>query len=157
MAVSSLSKLIEFARNDLAKLIRFAAVSAITVPLGLFLLWLFLEVFEWEPLVANLVAVTLATIPNYLLNRYWVWNKQGKNSVTREVAPFWIMALLGALLSTALIWLAEQFTDSTLVFLGANFVAFGLVWLLKFFVLENYLFGTDDAPAEAKNHHEVTP
>lgn len=132
-----------FVKNDLGKLLRYAAVSVITVPLGLMLLWLFLEVAEWQPLVANITAVVIATVPNYLLNRYWVWNKRGKNSVTRELAPYWIMALLGALLSTLLIWIADQFTDATLVFLAANFVAFGIVWVLKFFVLEKYLFGDD--------------
>lgn len=144
-----LSSIIEFVKNDLGKIIRFAAVSAITVPLGLALLWIFLEVAEWRPLVANLVAVVIATIPNYLLNRYWVWNKRGKNSVTRELAPYWIMAVLGALLSSLLIWIADQFTDATLVFLAANFIAFGVVWVLKFFVLEKYLFGAEAESVEA--------
>lgn len=147
--VRLLSSIIEFVKNDLGKIIRFAAVSAITVPLGLALLWIFLEVAEWRPLVANLVAVVIATIPNYLLNRYWVWNKRGKNSVTRELAPYWIMAVLGALLSSLLIWIADQFTDATLVFLAANFIAFGVVWVLKFFVLEKYLFGAEAESVEA--------
>jgi len=140
--------ILAFVKNDLAKIIRFTAVSAITVPLGLALLWIFLEVAGWRPLVANIVAVVIATIPNYLLNRYWVWNKRGKNSVTRELAPYWIMAVLGAFLSTLLIWIVDQFTDASLAFLAANFVAFGLVWVLKFFVLEKYLFGSDSAELE---------
>ena len=86
---------------------RFAAVSVVTVPLGLFLLWLFLDVNKMHPVVANLLAVTLATIPNYLLNRYWVWGKRSAHSLRREIAPFWIMAVLGALLSSALIWIAR--------------------------------------------------
>jgi len=146
--VRFLDSLVAFVKNDLAKIIRFAAVSAITVPLGLLLLWIFLEVVGWRPLVANIVAVVIATIPNYLLNRYWVWNKRGKNSVTRELAPYWVMAILGALLSSLLIWIADQFTDAWPVFLAANFIAFGLVWVLKFFVLEKYLFGSDSVKLE---------
>lgn len=150
--VSPLSSLISFITADLPKLLRFAAVSIFTVPLGLFLTWVFLDLLEWEPVVANVVAVGLATIPNYLLNRYWVWNKRGANSVSREITPFWAMALLGAGLSTALIWLAKFYTDSTFIFLALQFCAFGLVWVLKFFILEKYLFGSDstnEAPVEA--------
>ncbi len=141
-AVPSLSSLIDFVKTDLAKLMRFAAVSAVTVPLGLLLLWVFLEVVEMRPVVANIVSVTLSTIPNYILNRYWVWNKRDINSFSREVAPFWAMALLGAFLSSVLVAIADVFTDLSFVFLAANFCAFGVVWVLKFFVLEKYLFGT---------------
>jgi len=141
-----------FIRADLPKLLRFAAVSVFTVPLGLFLTWLFLDVLEWQPVVANIVAVGLATIPNYVLNRYWVWNKRSKNSVAREIAPFWLLALLGAFVSTVLVWIATFFTDATFAFLALQFCAFGAVWVLKFFVLEKYLFGADasnETPVEA--------
>ena len=136
-------------RADLPKLLRFAAVSIFTVPLGIFLLWLFLK--SMHPVVANIIAVTLSTIPNYLLNRYWVWNKRGANSLSREIAPFWALALLGAFTSTFFIWIANFFTDADVVFLALNFSAFGLVWLLKFFVLEKYfcLLYTSPSPRDA--------
>ena len=41
------------------------------------------------------LAVLIASLPAYLLNRAWVWNKGGAHSFTREVLPFWIMSLLG--------------------------------------------------------------
>ena len=90
--MSSLSSLIVFVKSDLAKLIRFAAVSVLTVPLGLALLWILLEVANMRPVVANILAVSVLAIPNYILNRRWVWNKRGANSVRREIAPFWAMS-----------------------------------------------------------------
>ena len=139
--MSSLSSLIVFVKSDLAKLIRFAAVSVLTVPLGLALLWILLEVANMRPVVANILAVSVLAIPNYILNRRWVWNKRGANSVRCEIAPFWAMSFLGALLSTAFVAITDRFTDASLVFLAANLCAFGIVWVLKFFVLEKYLFG----------------
>jgi len=136
----ALSSVVEFVKNDLTKIVRYAAVSVAIVPCGLLTLWLLLRA-DMKPAVANIVSTSLWAIPNYLLNRYWVWNKRGANSVRREIAPFWAMALLGALLSTLLVAVADQFTDNNLVFLAANFFAFGVVWLLKFFVLEKFLFG----------------
>ena len=76
-----------------------------------------------------------------LLNRYWVWRKRGRNSISREIAPFWAMAFLGLCLSTAAVWIAERFTDSDAVFLVLNIVSFGVVWIVKFVVLERFLFG----------------
>ena len=140
-AVSLLSSLIGFVKTDPAKLARFAAVSVVTVPLGAALFWVFLDVVELQPVVANIVAVTLSSIPNYFLNRYWVWNKRGGSSIGREIAPFWAMAFLGLFLSVAFVAAADVFTDLSVVFLAANFMAFGAVWIFKFVVLEKYLFG----------------
>ncbi len=141
-----ITKAIAFVRRDFKKLLRFAIVSMFTVPLGSVLLWLFLRA-DMRPTVANLIAVTLSTIPNYLLNRYWVWNKRGPNSVSREIAPFWAMAFLGLVLSTVLVWFTGLFTDRNIVFLAANFCAFGFLWIFKFFVLERVLFASDSDPS----------
>lgn len=138
--MQSLSSLIDIVRSDLVKVFRYAAVSLITVPIGTLLLWLFLRA-DIKPVIATVMSFVLATIPNYLLNRYWVWNKTSSNSVKREIVPFCLLALLGLALSTLLVAIADQFTDATLVFLIVNICAFGIVWLMKFFVLEQYLFG----------------
>jgi len=141
--VSSLQPLLDFLRRDIAKLIRFAAVSMITVPLGMFLYWLLLQT-DMSPILGNVIAVTVSTIPNYILNRYWVWNKRGPNSVGREIAPFWMMAFLGLAISTGSVAIANRYTDNNLVFLAINFCSFGVVWVLKFFVLEKFLFADAD-------------
>ena len=137
-----MSDLLAIVRNDLAKVMRFAAVSMITVPAGVVLLWVLLQT-DLRPFVANLISVAIATVPNYLLNRYWVWRKRGPNSMSREIAPFWAMAFLGLCLSTTAVWMAERFTDESIVFLIVNVISFGLVWIVKFFVLERFLFGHD--------------
>lgn len=143
----SVSSLIDFVRTDLTKLIRYAAVSLVTVPIGLLLFFLLLQT-DLNPVVANLVATGVSSIPNYVLNRYWVWNKRGANSIRREIAPFWLMVALGVVLSTIFVAIASSFTEIELVLLAAQFVAFGLVWLLKFFVLETYLFGPRSEPSQ---------
>lgn len=146
--VSFVSGIVDFVRNDLAKLLRFAAVSAVTVPLGLLLFWLLLQT-NMGRVIANLLAVAISTIPNYLLNRRWVWSKGGTHSVRKEIAPFWALAFLGLVLSSIFVWIASAFTDVDVVLLGANFLAFGLLWLFKFFVIEKYLFGQTSSAAPA--------
>ena len=142
----TIGALASMVRNDVRKVLRYAAVSVVTVPIGLALLWYFLAVLEMSWVQGNVLSVVISTIPNYLLNRYWVWNKRGPNSVQREIAPFWIMALLGVLISTGLIRLAQAFTDEVFVALALQFISFGVVWVLKYFVIERYLFGDESVP-----------
>lgn len=96
-----------------------------------------------DTMFANMVA----TVPSYYLNRNWAWGKSGRSHLTREVLPFWAMAVAGIVFS--------YFTSSearhlgqvhhfhhlgrTILVIGANFAAFGILWVLKF-LLFNRLF-----------------
>ena len=104
-----------------------------------------LDVFEMGRVAANVAAWMVSTIPAYLLSRYWVWQQRGSNSVRSELAPFWILALVGLVFSTLCVWLAGFFTESTLALIAVNFCAYGVVWVAKYVVLERMMWG-DHAP-----------
>ncbi len=129
-----------FMRANSQKLLRYAGVSAIGVVNGQTLLWLFHARWGWGAAVANLLAVTLATVPNYFLNRAWVWGKTGSHSVSAELVPFWGMAFVGLLVSTALVGFAEARWDSWVLVNVANLAGFGIIWVGRFFVLDRLLF-----------------
>lgn len=132
------------------KAARYTLVSGVAVAVTQVLLALFVLVIELGPALSNFLAVSLAAIPSYVLNRAWVWGKRGKNHLWKEVVPFWAMALLGLVISTAVVdWAADQW-DHALVANAANLASFGLLWVGKFFVLHLVIFKADDAePAEA--------
>ena len=124
-----------------AKLIRFGAVSAFNVVFGQSLLFAAQTVFGWSAVGSNIFAVSISAIPAYLLSRYWVWQKRGKNHFMREVVPFWSLAFLGFALSTVAIWYVEQrWNPHPLVINLTNLSAFGVVWVSKFFILDRVLF-----------------
>lgn len=137
-----------FLRLNARKILRYSGVSLIGVTLGQALLWLFFTQLEWNAEVSNLAAVAIGTVPGYLLNRAWVWGKTGAHSMANEVIPFWGMAFLGLVFSTVLVHYAEQRWDSWVLVNLANLVAFGTLWVAKFFVLERFLFA-HDPPAVA--------
>ena len=62
-------------KYELRKKLRYVYVSLFTAPIGQVLLFLFYEVGKLNPLLSNVLAVTISTTPNYLLNRFWVWRK----------------------------------------------------------------------------------
>ncbi len=123
------------------KLLRYCGVSVVNVITGNGALLFCLEVLETHRLVAVLVAWLVSTIPAYLLSRHWVWQQSGSNSIKSEVAPFWILALIGLGFSGFCIWIAGLVTENSFVLLGVNFCAYGVVWVVKYVVLDRMMWG----------------
>ena len=137
------------------KFVKYSAVSVISVLVSQVTLVTCHEFFGWDAAWSNITAVSLSSIPAYLLNRAWVWGKSGKSHFLKEVVPFWSMALLGLALSTWLVVLAARYwPGSTVAVSGANLAGFGLLWFGKFAVLEEILFKAggihDDDVAEER-------
>jgi putative flippase GtrA len=133
---------------------KYVAASAVGVVTGSTLLLFFLKVVDLEPVPANVAAVTLSSIPAYLINRAWVWNKTSGHSIKREIVPFWTLAFLGLLLSTILVDYVTDHTDNDLLILMANWGGFAILWVAKFFILDKVLFGGGATPEE---HMEPPP
>ena len=127
-----------------AKLIKFGAVSAFNVAFTQSLLFAAQTVFDWSAVASNVFAVGVSAIPAYLLSRYWVWEKRGRNHFMREVLPFWSLTFVGFALSTGAIWVVENEWDPhPLVINLTNLAAFGVVWASKFVILDRVLFRQD--------------
>jgi len=126
------------------KPVRYAMVSAVAVPLTQVLLVFCHVLLGLSPVWSNIVAVSLACIPSYFLNRTWVWGRRGRSHLWKEVLPFWAMALVGLAFSTLLVAVAAHWTDATIVVMLANLTAFGTLWVVKYLVLDSMLFGPRD-------------
>jgi putative flippase GtrA len=121
---------------------KFIAVSLIGTVISQSLIVLFKGQWDWNGGVANLVAVCISAVPSYYLNRAWVWGKRGSSSMAREVLPFWIMTLAGLALSTFFAYVADRIWDATIAVNIANLVGFGVLWVVKFLVLDQYVFSS---------------
>jgi putative flippase GtrA len=135
---------------------RFVLVSGFNVLCGQTLLIVALSGFGWTEVWANVFAVGLSAVPAYILTRYWVWEKRGKNHFLKEVVPFWSLALIGLALSTLAAYGAQSYSEAN-DFTGAqsqvllnlsNLCSFGIVWVAKFFILDRILFAKDHFTGE---------
>lgn len=129
--------------------LRYVLVSTVNVLVGGGLL---VVLQHWmEPVEANIVAVAISAVPAYYMNRAWVWGKRGKSHLKKEVMPFWIFTAAGLLLSTVAIHFAQDHTDNRFAILFVQLCAFGVLWVIRFFVLDK-LFHVevfeDDTPDE---------
>jgi putative flippase GtrA len=107
----------------------------------------------WPGVPANLTAVTLGAIPNYLINRYWTWQKTGPNRLATEVLPFWIMTILGLVLSTLFVAYADDRWGTTTAIVIASTSGFALLWVAKFIVLDRLLFRVEQVVLHELEHH----
>ncbi len=80
---------------------RYIVVSGINLVNHQLLLRLANGVWGWPGGWANAFAATIALFPAYLLARAWVWSVSGAHSVRNEVAPFFVLAIVGMLVSSA--------------------------------------------------------
>lgn len=136
------------------RIIRYVATSGFGVVSTQLLLILFLYGLNWKSAPANILAVSLISVPAFYLNKHWVWGKSGKAHMRREVLPFWIFTLAGLGLSTLAVLIVVNITkDPTnpdllhgnkLAVQGANITGFGILWVLKFMFLDKIMFGGDN-------------
>jgi putative flippase GtrA len=94
----------------------------------------------WQSWYANMTAVAITSVPAFFANRAWVWGKIGDHSLGREFAPFWLMTLAGLTLSTVFVAVVDRATDVALAINLASIGGFGVLWVAKFVVLDEYLF-----------------
>ncbi|MDE0195334.1 MAG: GtrA family protein, partial [bacterium] len=135
----------------LYRLLRYSAASCLLAPLTLLLLYLLHSVAGWEAWHANLLSVSVGAVPAYLIDRYWVWSRSGRNRLWGEIVPFWVITVVGAVASTLGVDAASRWDNSGLLVL-VNFGTYAVLWLVKFFVLDRYLWPSRRVQPEEQVH-----
>ena len=106
--------------------------------------------------IANVIAVCCGIVPSYVANRRWVWKREGRGSLTREVLPFWVLSLTGLAVSTIAVArvaaLTSTWTSSAraVALPVANLSVFAALWVVQFFLLDRVIFrqrGIETCPA----------
>lgn len=131
------------------RVVRYVSTSCLCVVVGQLTLAVAFGAFGWTARAANYLAFVVAGVPSYTLSRRWTWGRTGRSHLLREVVPFWAIAAVGLVASTAAVSVADTYgravTDSralrTAVLMVASFVAFGGVWIGKFVVLNRVFVG----------------
>lgn len=132
------------------KFLRYSGVSVFNVVLGQSLLLFFYKIVGFEAVTSNLLAVAIGTLPSYFLARKYVWAKSGKHSLTREVLPFWGLNVLGTILSTLAVHLADRLSDGNFIAVNAGSIfAWGIVWVVKYLLLDKAIFKAQQREATA--------
>lgn len=136
----------DHARSEVGrKQLRYMGVSVVFVPIGQVLIQVLGSVFDGNFTLASIVAAAILTIPNFFANKLLVWKDTSKDNLRTQVIVFWVAAMLGVTFATVLTYLAEQLTiDNNLlrriVIFGAQCLGFGTVWVIRYLILDRWLF-----------------
>jgi putative flippase GtrA len=153
---------------EFIKLVKYASVSAVTTVLSLGLLYLFYRVVKvGSAAEANIIATAITTIPSYYFNRTWAWGKSGKSHMWREVVPFWVIAFISLVLSTAMVALAAHEAHhiahtkeiQTILVECANLATYAVLWVGKFILFNKILFKphSEDIDSDSESGEAVSP
>ncbi len=93
-------------------------------------LLLLVEVGGMQPVVANVISVSLAIINNYLLNKFWTFSIEKKKKLKKEFAQFVVVSLVGLLINLLLLPLLIQLG---IWYVAAKVLIIGIVVLWNFF------------------------
>ena len=140
MAVDAVRARFEALPPTIQKLFKYSVASGTGVTVDVTVLVFCSAVLGLGGMTSHLIAVFTSSVPNYLINRSWTWKQTGKNRLWREVVPFWVMSVIGLILSTIFVAYANDRWDNTLATTIANLSGFGAVWILKFLVLDKVMW-----------------
>ncbi len=100
------------------------------------------------PVAASLLAFVAGAVPNYLMNRYWAWQRRGRPHHTSEVLPYAVIVVVTAL--TAILvttaadrWVRDHVSTHALqvTLVGTAFLAtYGTMFVLKFVLFDRFIF-----------------
>lgn len=104
--------------------------------------------FTAAPPVASLLAFVAGAIPNYLMNRYWAWQRRGRPDRSRELLPYVVIVIVTALIAILVTtaadrWVREHVTAHALqvTLVAIAFLAtYGTMFVLKFLLFDRFIF-----------------
>jgi putative flippase GtrA len=138
-------------RAQVARLVRYTATSVLAFAISEITLLILYGNHLVGATTAALIANLVATVPSYLMSRYWIWKDAKRTQVGRQVILYWATSAASILLtSLATGAIAHHITNHFhLALVGVAFffvnVAF---WLIKFVVYHKFIFPTDKTVEE---------
>lgn len=148
------------------RFVKFGTVSVISTALTQAVLFItYTLVGINSAITCNVIATAIATVPAYWLNRTWTWGKRGKSDWRREVAPFWIIAFIGLVLSTIAVDYAAHNADHFwhaaaarhLFVQFASLATYAVIWVARYMIFNRFLFGTDASGPSGPDAAVATP
>jgi putative flippase GtrA len=138
--------------EETRKKLRYAAVSAIFVPIGQGLIQVF-GLWLGAYTAAAFISAAIVAFPLFFANKHFVWRVTSGENLRSQVFVFWITAMLGVLVAALFTFVVEHMmADHTSLVRGtavffAQMLGLAIVWIGRYLVLDRWLFKlVDDIP-----------
>lgn len=146
----------------LTRLVRYALGSVVCLAISEVTLFVAL-VLGLRPWVASVVASVVGVVFGYPLNRAWTFGRRGRSDFWREVVPYWGSALASAVAAAVTVGAASSWAktldasrfEKGVIEAAAYVAAYGVMWILRFLLLDKLLFATENAASGARSPQEM--
>ena len=133
------------ARSTVARFARYTAGSVIALAVSEVALVVCFATGWTTAAMASVLAFFAGAVPNYLLNRVWVWRRRGQVEVRGELVPYVAISLatlgLAALATTLAAHLSPAGNDARTAFVAvAYLLTYGVLFVAKFFAYQHFVF-----------------
>jgi putative flippase GtrA len=139
------------------ELLKFAVVGGTTFLVDNTVFYgLKLTVLEPKPVTAKIIAVLVATIVSYVLNREWSFRTRGGRERRHEAALFFLVSGVGLVLSSAPLWISRYVfgletpevslvTQEIADFISAQIIGTLIAMVFRFWALRKWVFPDEKA------------
>lgn len=112
---------------------------------------------------SSILATLAGAVPSYFMNRHWAWQKRSRSHLSKEVIPYFVMAIVSLVFST---WSADFASShrswvgsSHLVQVGsvdaAYIASFVILWFAKYKFMDKVLFASSHQPISQAGAREA--
>jgi putative flippase GtrA len=119
--------------------------------------------FGTAPLIATLVAFVTGTVPSYLINRRWTWGHRGPAG--RDLLLYAIIAVTSAVIAGIVTTVTDHLVQDrvgshfwqTVLVSGSYLGTYGALFILKFVLIDRYVFAKRSSQSSAEHAEARTP
>lgn len=127
----------------LVQIVKFSLVGVVNtlVDLAVLNLLVYLTKITEGPWIAvfNLISFTAAVINSYLMNKYWTFQKKRTDQVTLEASKFVIVSIIGAGISSGILYFWTTYLEPILGFSAEIWVNVGKILAIIVVMVWNFL------------------
>ncbi len=125
--------------------VRFFLSTGAAAVVGQLVLFVLFELAGWHAIPANAVAVGIGTALAFVLSVRYVWSTAA-SSRRSQMIVFASLSILGLVVSTVLAGITSRVWDHALAANVGSTAGFGLVWIVRFLILDQTVFRSEPQP-----------
>ena len=129
---------------------KFLSITVVTVGIGQSLILILYVGFDLSPIVSNALAAVAVAAIGFVLSVRYVWSSDLDRRYKVEIPAFIALSICGLVLSSVAVSVMAEAIDSPLAVNLASASAYGLLWIVRFFMLDRFIFGATAAAGSTK-------
>ena len=123
-----------------ARVLRFATLTAFGAPANFVIYAALLHLTGFPADRSTLIAALAVIIPKFMVSKLWVWKDASRDKLGREASVYLAVTAFSLTMAVVVAHVLEAQGATNSQLLGANVTLFGVMWWMRFVVLDRFAF-----------------